>query len=138
MDGAAPRGNYLSYTPTEQHQMDALGLAMTHSLHVLALTAPFQFFLDLCPGLAQDILDDGLACDRISSRGVPTFPAAIFSFANIAFSVCPMLSHISPLSCCNIVVSVVVHFPILPVAATPFCSLHLPPAALANVPICAI
>ena len=67
-------------------------------IQVFALRDGFlQFFLDLCLGLAQDILDDGLAGNRVSSRGVPTFPAAIFSLSQAAFAVCPAFCHsISP------------------------------------------
>ena len=52
-----------------------------------------QFFFDLCLGFAKDILENLLAGDRVMTCGVSTFPAAVFSFANVAFAVCSFLCH---------------------------------------------
>ena len=57
----------------------------------------FQFFFHLCLRLAEDILDDGFAGFRIVTDCVPTLPASVLSFADVALAVCSSLWHgISP------------------------------------------
>ena len=52
-----------------------------------------QFFFDLSLGFTQDILDDGLAGDRVSSCGVPPLPATILSLSQASFAVSPSFCH---------------------------------------------
>ena len=57
------------------------------------LNGPLQLFLDLSLGLAQNILDDGLACNGIGSCGVPTLPATILSLSQTALTVGSSFCH---------------------------------------------
>ena len=54
-----------------------------------------QFALYAVPGLrlAENVFDDGLAGFWIVTDCVPPLPAAILSFADIAFSVCSSFWH---------------------------------------------
>ena len=64
------------------------------------LNGPIQFFLALFLRFGQDIFVDGLACHRVSACRIPSLPAAILPLANIAFTVCPLLSRsLSPPGC---------------------------------------
>ncbi len=57
----------------------------------------FQFLLDLGLRLAEDVFDDGFAGFWIVTDCVPSLPASVLSFADIAFAVCSSFWHgISP------------------------------------------
>ena len=55
---------------------------------------PFQFFFDLCLGPAQDIFVDGFASFWITACGIPSFPAAIFSLADVSLAVRSSFCHV--------------------------------------------
>ena len=52
-----------------------------------------QFLLDLCLGLAQDILGNPLAGSWVVGCRVSTLPAAILPFADVPFSICSAFCH---------------------------------------------
>ena len=58
-----------------------------------------EFLLDLGLRFTQHVLDDALSALRVIARGVPTLPAAIFAFPDVALSVCSSLWHKISLLC---------------------------------------
>ena len=94
-------------------------------------------FLDaLALGFGEDVLRLGEALAVVADDHAP-LPAPVLAKSNRAVSAFPFFAHLLPSSCCNIG-SVCASRCLLAdhrVAATPFCSLHPPPAALANVSV---
>ena len=58
-----------------------------------------EFFLDLGLRFAQHVLDDPFSCLRVIARGVPPLPASVFSFSDIALTVCSSFWHGIDLLC---------------------------------------
>ena len=53
----------------------------------------FEFFLDLCLGLAQHIFDEPFASFGVVPGGVPTLSPTIFALTDVTLAVGPFLCH---------------------------------------------